>query len=119
MSQLEVESGQEPDDQAENPVRTKKVRQGAKVAGTRNFFRHLSRWSLIVVALVLVVAIAAGGWVVWTIERSFPQTSGEIALSGLEQQVDVIRDAEGVPTIVANSSHDLFYAQGFVHAQDR
>ncbi|MCP6717819.1 penicillin acylase family protein, partial [Klebsiella pneumoniae] len=31
----------------------------------------------------------------------------------------VQRDASGVPTITAESSHDLFFAQGFVHAQDR
>src|SRR5690606_10981425 len=40
-------------------------------------------------------------------------------VDGLQAQVTVQRDALGVPTITADSSHDLFYAQGFVHAQDR
>ena len=29
------------------------------------------------------------------------------------------RDGLGIPVITAGSSHDLFYAQGYVHAQDR
>jgi penicillin amidase len=47
------------------------------------------------------------------------QTSGEIRLGGLEQPVDVIRDRWGVPHIYARTVHDLFFAQGFVAAQDR
>jgi penicillin G amidase len=48
-----------------------------------------------------------------------PQTTGTISLPGLDADVEVRRDARGVPTILADTSHDLFYAQGFVHAQDR
>ena len=47
------------------------------------------------------------------IQRSFPQTSGELSLDGLKAEVTVQRDASGIPTITADSSHDLFYAQGF------
>jgi len=45
--------------------------------------------------------------------------SGEVALAGLQQPVEVIRDRWGVPHIYAASAHDLFFAQGFVAAQDR
>jgi penicillin amidase len=38
---------------------------------------------------------------------------------GLQGQVEVIRDRWGVPHIYTNSPQDLFFAQGFVHAQDR
>jgi penicillin amidase len=37
----------------------------------------------------------------------------------LKGQVEVIRDRWGVPHIYAGSAEDLFYAQGYVHAQDR
>src|SRR5512136_2835556 len=47
------------------------------------------------------------------------QTTGEIRLAGLEQPVEVIRDRWGVPHIYARTVHDLFFAQGFVAAQDR
>jgi penicillin amidase len=47
------------------------------------------------------------------------QTSGTLRLAGLEQPVEVIRDRWGVPHIYAKTVHDLFFAQGFVAAQDR
>ena len=45
--------------------------------------------------------------------------SGEIALPGLSAAVEVIRDRWGVPHIYADNQHDLFFAQGYAHAQDR
>lgn len=80
---------------------------------------RIGRIAFGVVAGLLVIAVVAAFFVVWTIQRSFPQTSGELELSGLAAEVTVQRDDLGVPTITADSSHDLFYAQGFVHAQDR
>jgi penicillin amidase len=47
------------------------------------------------------------------------QLDGEIPLSGLKQQVEVHRDRWGVPHIYAQNQDDLFFAQGFVAAQDR
>ncbi len=47
------------------------------------------------------------------------QTSGTLALAGLARPVEVIRDRFGVPHIYAESEDDLFFAQGFVQAQDR
>ena len=44
---------------------------------------------------------------------------GTIALSGLTKPVTVLRDSWGVPHIYAQNEHDLFFAQGFVAAQDR
>src|SRR5205807_1248123 len=47
------------------------------------------------------------------------QTSGNLKIEGLEQQVTVLRDKWGVAHIYAKNQHDLFFAQGFVAAQDR
>ncbi len=52
-------------------------------------------------------------------EAALSQTAGEIRLPGLEQPVEVIRDRWGIPHIYARSVRDLFFAQGFVAAQDR
>lgn len=71
------------------------------------------------VAVVVVIALVAAGFVVWTIQRSFPQQDGIVKAAGLTSEVTVHRDDLGVPTIVADSTHDLFFAQGYVHAQDR
>ena len=69
----------------------------------------------ILIALVLVV-----GFVGWRqVTLAWPQTDGQIKLDGLQGEVTVIRDKRGVPHIYASSTHDLFMAQGFIHAQDR
>ncbi|HWI31498.1 MAG TPA: penicillin acylase family protein [Microbacterium sp.] len=72
-----------------------------------------------IVAGAVVIALVVAGFVVWTIQRSFPTVSGEATLSGLHNAVSVQRDELGIPTITADSTHDLFAAQGYVHAQDR
>ncbi len=50
---------------------------------------------------------------------SFPQTDGEILLTGLDAPVEIYRDSMGIPQIYAATTHDLFFAQGYVHAQER
>ncbi|MES1244126.1 MAG: penicillin acylase family protein [Acidobacteriota bacterium] len=47
------------------------------------------------------------------------QTSGRLAVAGLARPVTVLRDPWGIPHIYAESQDDLFFAQGFVAAQDR
>ncbi len=72
---------------------------------------------LLVTVLVLGVAAAGFGW--WTVQRSFPTTSGRVDVPGLTATVTVYRDEAGIPQLVAETDHDLFFAQGYVHAQDR
>lgn len=45
--------------------------------------------------------------------------SGDLKLPGLRDEVLVVRDENGIPTISAKNAHDLFMAQGFVHCQER
>ncbi|WP_454116006.1 penicillin acylase family protein [Microbacterium aurum] len=85
----------------------------------RSLGRRIGIIAFSVVAGLTVIALIAAGAVVWTIQRSFPQLDGTVAVAGLDAEVTVHRDALGIPTIVAGDSHDLFYAQGYVHAQDR
>ena len=44
---------------------------------------------------------------------------GEMVVAGLDSAVEVRRDRWGVPHIYARTTHDLFFAQGYVVAQDR
>ncbi|MGA3106450.1 MAG: penicillin acylase family protein [Terriglobales bacterium] len=48
-----------------------------------------------------------------------PQLDGTIAVPGISSKVRVVRDKRGVPTIEAATLEDLFFAQGYVTAQDR
>jgi len=77
------------------------------------------RWirRLLVALLVLVVVAAVAG--TWLVRRSFPDTGGEVTVGTLEAPVTVSRDEAGLPHIRATTSHDLFLAQGYIHAQDR
>ena len=47
------------------------------------------------------------------------QLQGELALPGLQAPVEVLRDRWGIAHIYAQNADDLFFAQGFVAAQDR
>ena len=51
--------------------------------------------------------------------KSLAQIEGELPVGGLRTPVRVIRDTWGIPHIYASSEEDLFFAQGYVAAQDR
>jgi len=51
--------------------------------------------------------------------ESLAQIDGRLALAGLKADVEVLRDEWGVPHIYAADVDDLFFAHGFVVAQDR
>jgi penicillin amidase len=51
--------------------------------------------------------------------KALPDVRGSVRVPGLQAEVEVWRDAEGIPHVRAASVHDAFVAQGFVHAQDR
>jgi penicillin amidase len=74
--------------------------------------------ALIVTACLAVVAIVAG--CLLSIARSaLPEVDGTISVSGISGPVSVIRDNYGVPTIETATLDNLFFAQGYVTAQDR
>ncbi len=51
--------------------------------------------------------------------ESLARIEGDIQVPGLRAPVEVIRDEWGVPHIYAQNDEDLFFAQGYVMAQDR
>lgn len=72
-------------------------------------------------ALVLLFLLAILAWIVWVALglRAAAQTSGTIALGGLDAPVRIVRDDRDVPHIYAKTDHDLFFAQGYAEASDR
>jgi penicillin G amidase len=78
-----------------------------------------SRWTVYVAVLVVLVLVAGLVGATMLVRHSFPQTTGTIKVPGLDHQVRVLRDGQGIPQVYASTSHDLFYAQGYVQAQDR
>ena len=68
------------------------------------------------IALVLVIGLAAGGWYIY---KKQPVRSGSVELTGLAAPVSVQYDERGVPHIRAENEADMYKALGYVHAQDR
>lgn len=64
---------------------------------------------------------SAGAALAWRglLHRGLPVLTGARRLPGLQAAVEIRRDPWGVPHIYAGSEQDLFFAQGYVHAQDR
>ncbi|HKD91974.1 MAG TPA: penicillin acylase family protein [Terriglobales bacterium] len=73
----------------------------------------------VLLALTLAIAVSLCAIFVHAAHTALPQVDGSISLAGLGGPVTVIRDARGVPHIQARNADDLFFAQGYVTAQDR
>lgn len=81
--------------------------------------RKLGRVLGVIGIVLLVLAVVLVSFGAWTVHRSFPQLNGDIEVPGLTSSVEVIRDDLGIPQIYADNLEDLYFAQGYVHAQDR
>ena len=77
---------------------------------------RIVRWLVLAVFVILAGMVGYGYYVA---HSALPQLDGGLQVSGLSAPVTVTRDRQGVPTIEAASLGDLFFAQGYVTAQDR
>ncbi len=73
-------------------------------------------WLILVLVLLIAGLI---GYAYFMARSALPQLDGSIFAKGLSAPVKVTRDGHGVPAIEAASLEDLFFAQGYVTAQDR
>jgi len=71
---------------------------------------------IVLVTLAIVIVMVLGAIAT---QRGWPQTSGSIAITGLHEHAEVVRDRWGILQITAHDPHDLFMAQGYAHAQER
>lgn len=78
-------------------------------------FRWLLRIFTGVVALVGLAMLGS----YYFLSRSLPDYEEDFALPGLTAPVEVVRNNDNVPHIFGQSDRDVFFALGFVHAQDR
>ena len=88
--------------------------------------RRKRRWPRILfwcaggLLIVLLIGAVVGVLMLRSAEyAALPVLDGDLHLAGLSAPVMVRRDAHGVPHIQAASDDDLFFAQGYVTAQDR
>lgn len=69
--------------------------------------------------LVLAAPLGAQSTLLDSARTRLSRLDGEVVVAGLDSVVEVRRDRWGIPHIYARTSHDLFFAQGYVVAQDR
>lgn len=67
--------------------------------------------------LLLPIILLLGLW--FYLRTGLPETSGRVAVAGLQHEVGIYRDGDGVPHIFARTAADGYRALGYVHAQDR
>src|SRR5579864_1119378 len=82
----------------------------------RSLLRRILLW---LAGLLLLLVLGVGGYAFYVAESALPRMDGHLQVRGLRSTVTVTRDSHGVPTIDAVSLPDLFFAQGYVTAQDR
>jgi penicillin G amidase len=75
----------------------------------------VKKWLVLIVAASLFLS----GCTAVLLRKAWPVTSGKIEGLPVSAPVEVLRDSYGIPHITAANEHDLYVAQGFVHAQDR
>lgn len=84
------------------------------------WLRH--RWKRVVLgafALALITAVGIAVWIHQRIDGCLPVLDGTLVISGVESDVTIERDGQGVPTVTAQSRSDAAFSLGFLHAQDR
>ncbi len=72
-----------------------------------------------IIFTIIILSISGFFFVHHLITKSFPVVDRTLTIEGLQKPVTILRDDYGVPHIFAENEHDLFFAQGFTHAQDR
>src|SRR5499427_8558606 len=79
----------------------------------------MGRLAVVQVRLRVFLCYAQASALDETASDSLSVGSGRLNAPGLKESVEVLRDRWGVAHIFARNQHDLFFAQGFVAAQDR
>ncbi|HSK19569.1 MAG TPA: penicillin acylase family protein [Longimicrobiales bacterium] len=85
---------------------------------------RVARRGSVLIAAGIVVAVTAGAYRSGNefdrlARESLAQIDGTLAVPGLRAEVQVQRDRWGIPHIYAQNRPDMFFAQGYVQAQDR
>lgn len=70
---------------------------------------------LVISAILLIMAISGYRMIM----GALPVTKGDLTVPELQSKVCVYRDGFHIPHIFAQNEHDLFFAQGYITAQDR
>lgn len=68
---------------------------------------------------VLVSGVVLAGAVTGSSSSGYAHNDDQVRVPGLRAAASVVRDVDGVAHVKAATAHDVFFLQGWVHAQDR
>lgn len=74
-------------------------------------FLNRSNWELVMKTILFFISLLIIGPSI--------HAGSNTVMPGLQEPVTVLRDSNGIPHIKAENEHDVFFMQGWVHAQDR
>src|SRR5579859_2425933 len=77
-----------------------------------------SWWKKTLLAVAGLAGVSGGAYYLVT-RRPVPKKKGKVNFTGLHETVEIITDRYGVPHIYAQNEDDLYFAQGYIHAQER
>lgn len=77
------------------------------------------RWMVRIVTGLVVLTLLIGWVAYYVLSRSLPDYDEDFTLPGISAPVEIVRNNANVPHIFGKSEADVFFALGFVHAQDR
>lgn len=78
-------------------------------------FPLLKRFLLVIVIPATLTLVGAYSYY----KKELPESDITLSLPGMEMPASIHRNDVGVPTITAKTDHDVFFAMGYLHAQDR
>jgi penicillin amidase len=77
------------------------------------------RWLYMFLAIVVaMLVLTIVGWYL-LMQMSIADYRGEIIVDGVNEEVEILFDAQGMPFIYAANRADLYYAIGWQHAAER
>src|SRR5690349_13016410 len=79
----------------------------------------MRRFALKALVAILVMAAIAVAAAYLLARRSLPQLDGAATVAGISGPVEIVRDADAIPHVLASSKLDALFGLGYVHAQDR
>ena len=69
------------------------------------------------ITLTIVLALLVGSYL--ALKTSLPDYDQTLSVSGLTDDVEIIRDANAIPHVFAGTLAEAYFGLGFAHAQDR
>jgi len=93
----------------------KLIRQSA-FGRKKDTIMKILKWGVITTAIAVIIA-SGGGYVY--LRSTIPDYNRSLVHSGIDQEVEIIRDSFGMAHIQAANDTDAYFAMGYCQAQDR